>query len=70
MSRNVGNIDRAIRALLGVALLSLLVVLDGNARWLGWIGIVPLLTSALAFCPIYRLIGVDTCPVRPGQGAA
>lgn len=60
MKANVGFYDRALRAALGVALLSLLYLLEGNARWFGLIGLVPLLTAAVGSCPIYRVLGIDT----------
>ena len=41
MDRNIGAVDRALRIVVGVGLLALLFVLDGNARWFGLIGIVP-----------------------------
>lgn len=62
MKANVGNIDRALRVVLGIALLSLLFVLEGNARWLGLIGLVPLLTATFRFCPLYAIVGLNTCP--------
>jgi Inner membrane protein YgaP-like, transmembrane domain len=52
--------DKAFRIVLGIALLSLLFILEGNARWWGLIGIGPLLTTALDWCPAYTLIGVST----------
>jgi len=61
MSRNVGAIDRVIRIVLGIALLTLLFVLEGSARWLGLIGLVPLLTGIAGSCPAYRLLGIRTC---------
>jgi hypothetical protein len=61
MPRNVGTIDRTIRALVGLALLSLLVILDGSARWLGLIGLVPLATAAISWCPAYIPFGIRTC---------
>lgn len=64
MNANVGGIDRALRVVVGLAVLSLLVVLDGNARWFGLIGIVPLATALMGWCPLYALIGVNTCPAR------
>lgn len=62
MKTNVGSLDRALRVLIGFALLSLLLLLDGDARWWGVLGIVPLLTAFLGFCPLYALLGVSTCP--------
>lgn len=61
MNPNVGNVDRIIRVLVGLGLLSLFVILDGNARWFGLIGLVPLLTAGIRFCPLYTLLGIRTC---------
>lgn len=63
MSANVGGVDRALRIVAGLALLSLLFVLEGNARWWGLVGLVPLLTGLLRWCPAYTLIGFNTCPL-------
>lgn len=65
MTRNVGNLDRALRVVIGLALLSLLFLLDGNLRWIGLIGLVPLLTAFLGTCPLYSLVGLSTCPLAP-----
>ncbi len=64
MKVNVGSADKAIRIVIGLALLSLLFLLDGRARWFGLIGLVPLLTAFTGFCPLYTLLGVSTCPRR------
>jgi hypothetical protein len=61
MKTNVGGIDKIARILLGVILLSLVVVLEGGARWLGLIGLVPLLTALVGYCPLYTVLGVSTC---------
>jgi hypothetical protein len=61
MKLNVGGMDKVIRIVLGVALLSLLVLLDGSIRWAGLIGIVPLLTGLVGYCPLYALLGISTC---------
>ena len=63
MKANVGSVDRGLRVVVGLALLSLLFVLNGDARWLGLIGVVPLTTAAFRFCPLYRLAGLSTCPL-------
>ena len=60
MKQNVGNVDRWIRIVLGVALLSLLVFLSGPIRWIGLIGLIPLVTGIINFCPIYALLGIST----------
>ncbi|GLH71347.1 hypothetical protein GETHPA_28800 [Geothrix rubra] len=62
MQVNVGSADKAVRIVIGLALLSLLFLLEGKARWFGLIGIVPLLTAFTGFCPLYSLLGVNTCP--------
>lgn len=61
MTKNVGTVDRVLRILLGLVLLSLLFALEGGARWLGLIGLVPLLTGFAGSCPAYRLFGIRTC---------
>ncbi len=64
MNANVGGFDRVFRIVAGLALLSLFFVLDGSARYWGLIGIVPLLTAIVRFCPLYSLVGINTCPVQ------
>ncbi|ABD89825.1 YgaP family membrane protein [Rhodopseudomonas palustris] len=61
MSTNVGMIDRALRAIVGLALIGW--ALTGGPIW-AWIGVVPLLTAALGFCPAYTLFGLNTCPAK------
>ena len=61
MNPNVGTVDRIIRVLIGLGLLSLFFILDGNARWFGLIGFVPLLTAGIRFCPLYTVLGIRTC---------
>ncbi len=62
MTQNVGSADRIFRIVAGLVLLSLLFVLDGSARWFGLIGIVPLATAAMGWCPLYTVLGIKTCP--------
>ena len=62
MSRNEGNIDRALRIIAGLALLALVFV-GPQTTW-GWIGIVPLVTGLVGFCPLYRLLGINTCALK------
>ena len=57
--RNEGTIDRVLRVGLGVALIAFVVV-GPQTPW-GWLGLVPLLTGVVGFCPLYRLVGVNTC---------
>lgn len=60
MKLNVGNVDKVIRIIAGIALLSLIFILEGNARWWGLIGLVPLITGLIGWCPAYSLIGTST----------
>jgi membrane-associated protease RseP (regulator of RpoE activity) len=59
MSKNVGTVDRVIRIVLGLALIALVFV-GPQTPW-GWIGVIPLVTGFVSFCPAYRLLGVRTC---------
>ena len=63
MKKNVGGIDRAIRAIAGIVLLGLMVVLkDESGYWLwGLLGLVPLGTAALGWCPPYAIFGISSC---------
>jgi hypothetical protein len=61
MEKNVGGVDRVVRIVVGLGLLSLLFLLEGNARWWGLIGLVPLATGALGWCPAYLPFGIKTC---------
>lgn len=67
MKINVGSIDRWVRIVLGLALLSAVFLLDDSSRWLGLIGLVPLMTAAVRVCPLYSMLGISTCrPARKG----
>ncbi|MEZ5459677.1 MAG: DUF2892 domain-containing protein [Steroidobacteraceae bacterium] len=68
MKANVGGIDRVLRIVAGLALLSMVFVLPEPNRWWGLVGIVPLATALLRFCPLYALIGVNTCPAKNAGG--
>lgn len=68
MTRNVGNIDRVIRIIVGLGLLSLIFILEGNARWWGLIGLGPILTAAIGYCPPYAWMGISTCPREEAAG--
>ena len=59
---NVGNADRLFRIALGLVLIALVFV-GPKTPW-GWIGIIPLVTGFLRTCPLYSLIGVNTCKAR------
>ncbi|NLY79453.1 MAG: DUF2892 domain-containing protein [Lysinibacillus sp.] len=61
MCNNIGTVDRVIRIILGIAILSLLLILDGNLKYLGLIGLIPLLTGIFKYCPLYSLFKVNKC---------
>jgi hypothetical protein len=58
MALNIGNVDRLVRILVGVALLG--ASLMGLVGPWGWIGIVPIATGLVAWCPLYRVLGIRT----------
>lgn len=59
---NVGTVDRALRVVGGIALIGLAAA--GQIGAWGYIGVVPLLTGALATCPLYSVLGFKTCPTK------
>lgn len=61
MKTNVGGIDRILRIVVGLALVGW--ALTGGPLW-AWIGVVPLATGAIGFCPVYPLLGMNTCPTK------
>ncbi len=61
MKRNVGNTDRIVRIVLGLALIALGLYFG---TWWGLIGLVPLATAAIGWCPLYAPFGISTCPVK------
>lgn len=69
MTSNVGNIDRVIRLIIGiVALTSVFVGPFSGAGWeslvLGFVGVIMISTSAIKFCPLYRVFGIRTCKTQ------
>jgi hypothetical protein len=62
MRTNVGMIDRVLRAVVGIVLIAW--ALLGGPVW-AWIGVVPLLTAAVGYCPLYAVLGVRTCAGPP-----
>jgi hypothetical protein len=61
MKTNVGGIDKILRIVAGIALIGW--ALAGGPVW-AWIGIVPLATGLMGWCPFYPLIGLNTCPLK------
>jgi Protein of unknown function (DUF2892) len=66
--RNQSSVDRLLRIALGIVLLSLAIV--GPRTLWGLLGLVPLLTGLMGFCPLYRLVGLSTCRVPTHKQAA
>ena len=62
MKTNEGTIDRALRVAVGILLLAL--TLTNTIGMWGWIGVVPLLTGAIGWCPLYTVFGINTCPMK------
>ena len=60
MKRNVGGIDRAIRIIVGLALI--IAAATGTIGWWGWLGVLVLASGVFSFCGLYALLGVNTCP--------
>lgn len=62
MAKNEGNIDRIVRVIVGLALLSIVFV--GPQTLWGLIGIVPLVTGLVGTCPVYSIFGIRTCAIK------
>lgn len=62
---NEHAIERALRVIVGIVLLSLVVV--GPKTYWGLLGLVPLATGLLGSCPLYTLLGISTCPMKQTQ---
>lgn len=65
MKTNVGGIDRILRIVAGLVLIAL--TLMGVIGVWGWIGVVPLATGLLRTCPVYSLLGMNTCPTTTAK---
>jgi len=64
MKTNEGTVDRALRVGGGLALIAL--ATTGTVGAWGFIGVVPLLTGAVGYCPLYSMFGLNTCPMKRG----
>ena len=65
MKPNEGTIDRALRVAVGILLLAL--AYTGTIGMWGWIGVVPLLTGLIGWCPLYTVLGINTCPMKQAE---
>jgi hypothetical protein len=66
MKMNVGGIDRIVRITVGLALIA--AAATGTVGWWGWLGVVPVLTGVVGWCPPYALLGFNSC--KMGRGSA
>ena len=62
MKSNVGGIDRTVRIVVGLVLIALAVT--GTVGVWGWLGVVPLATGLVGWCPPYAMSGINTCKVK------
>ncbi|MEO8024445.1 DUF2892 domain-containing protein [Polaromonas sp.] len=62
MKSNVGGIDRILRITIGLVLVGL--AATGTVGWWGWLGVVPLATGLVGWCPPYALLGFNTCKMK------
>lgn len=60
VKKNVGSVDKIVRIILGLVLLSLFFFLDGGIKYIGLLGIILLLTAFISFCPIYTIFRINT----------
>lgn len=61
MKINVGGLDRIARIVVGLVLIVLAAL--GTIGWWGWLGVIPLATGLLRTCPLYSIVGLNTCPL-------
>jgi hypothetical protein len=66
MPTNIGNIDRTVRVVIGLMLIAYAIPLgfpNTGWNWVGWIGVIPIVTAFVGTCPAYSVLGVSTCAV-------
>jgi len=63
--KNVGSVDKVIRLIIGAGLISL-VFIGPQTLW-GWIGIIPIATAFISFCPLYKVIGISSVKSISGK---
>ncbi len=70
MTSNVGLLDRAIRIIIGAMMIAFAIPFgfpDTGWNWIGWIGVVSLITAVLGYCPAYSLLGFSSCSAGAHQ---
>lgn len=65
MKTNEGTVDRAVRVIAGVTLVAL--AATGTVGVWGWIGLVPIATGLMGWCPAYTLLGINTCGIKAAK---
>lgn len=65
LSTNAGTLDRGLRAILGLGLIAIVFV-GPQTPW-GWLGLIPLGTALIGWCPLYSLLGINTCGLRASK---
>jgi hypothetical protein len=65
MANNVGGMDKIARIVVGLALIAFALLAPASIgwKWIGWIGVVPLLTGLFGYCPAYSMLGLNTCRI-------
>lgn len=61
MTKNEGSVDRILRIVVGLALIGLVFYMPDPFNPWGWIGVVPLVTGLIGWCPVYTILGIKTC---------
>jgi hypothetical protein len=67
LTRNIGSIDRVLRIIVGLALIAFAIPIGFPVtgwNWVGWIGVVPLVTALLGNCPAYSILGISSCGLK------
>jgi len=64
VQKNIGTVDKVIRLILGIVLLSLYFLLDSGLKYISILGIILILTAFINYCPLYTLFGINTCSTK------
>ena len=70
MHANVGTIDRIARIIIGLVLIAYAIPIGFPStgwNWVGWIGVIPILTAVFRICPAYSVFGLSTCSAKPAH---
>ncbi len=70
MHANVGTLDHIARTVIGLVLIAFAIPIgfpNTGWNWVGWIGVIPILTAVVGICPAYSLFGFSTCPAKPAH---